>query len=320
MNSFVSVSPSLPSARSPPPFPCQMSLENDPDNTISPDPSPPAKRPVGGSTRKRSTIFQFSQACSTGRGSLLVFSHSATSSLSSSSIPSSSPPWGLLSTLSSSPSSGGFSGNPFLFLSSLANRSFLAFALAFSVALKVSMPVMNPFSGLARRRRASLHFRKASGAGSLYSTPNLAARARALDRSFSYSVRSSASVGTTPPKVRSPLPPYSVSMTLTNFPPSSMGTPSSPKWGGIDITATLRTLTSRALRCSAELPIPTYFAASTPDLSMSYMLSSMVPTQRLPGTLPTPALSLPPCSTIQYGTHASSAHTREGTVVSTHSW
>mmetsp|Transcript_27426 Transcript_27426/g.49889 ORF Transcript_27426/g.49889 Transcript_27426/m.49889 type:complete len:204 (+) Transcript_27426:1702-2313(+) len=195
---------------SPPPLPCHTSFEKEPDRMISPlaDPSSPtpAKRPAGGSTRNRSTSFQFSQACSMGSGSLLVFSHSATSSTpSSSSIPSSpSPPWGFIPSLSivlSPPPSmvGSSSGNPFLFLSSLLNRSFLASALAFSVELNVSIPVMNPRSGLARRRRASLHFKKASGGGSLYSTPNLAARARALVRSFSYSARSSASLGIMPP-------------------------------------------------------------------------------------------------------------------------
>mmetsp|Transcript_20603 Transcript_20603/g.31801 ORF Transcript_20603/g.31801 Transcript_20603/m.31801 type:complete len:239 (-) Transcript_20603:139-855(-) len=173
------------------------------DNTISPEVFPFDKRFPGGSARNLLTTFQFSHACSIGSGSFFVFSHSATSSTPSSSSmapspPSLSLPSLLLSVLSSS--------NPFLFRSSFAKRSFLASALAFSAALNVSIPVINPRSGLARRRRASLHFKKASGAGSLYSIPNLAARAFALARSFSYSANNSASVATDSPPPPPPPP------------------------------------------------------------------------------------------------------------------
>mmetsp|Transcript_11908 Transcript_11908/g.18266 ORF Transcript_11908/g.18266 Transcript_11908/m.18266 type:complete len:215 (-) Transcript_11908:141-785(-) len=197
------------------------------DNTISPEVLPLDKIFPGGSARNFLTNFQFSHACSIGSGSFFVFSHSATSSTPSSSsmAPSLSLPSLLLLLLLSALSSS----NPFLFRSSFAKRSFLASALAFSAALNVSIPVINPRSGLARRRRASLHFKKASGAGSLYSIPNLAARAFALARSFSYSANNSASVATNPP------PPllfllfaYCMSKMLTKADCASIGTPSKP--------------------------------------------------------------------------------------------
>ena len=277
--------------------------------TTSVSPSPLVKSPGGGSTRNRFTNFQFSQACSIGSGSFFAFSHSAT--LSSSSSMASSP--------SSPPSSSiSSSSNPFLLRSSLANLSFLAVALAFSSLLKVSMPVIKPRSGLARNRRASLHFRNASGAGSLYSIPNLAARAFAFVRSFSYSANNSASVGMSPPP---PLDcaPYPNSRMLIILPPSSIGIPSKPKCDGIPITTTLRTRASLAFLCKAELPMPIYLTASTPLRNISYILSSNTPIQFLPGQLPTPADNFPPCNIIQYDIHFSSLHTREGNVTSTHS-
>mmetsp|Transcript_18633 Transcript_18633/g.37609 ORF Transcript_18633/g.37609 Transcript_18633/m.37609 type:complete len:282 (+) Transcript_18633:944-1789(+) len=271
------------------------------DNTISPEVFPFDKRFPGGSARNLLTNFQFSHACSIGSGSFFVFSHSATSSTPSSSSMAPSPPslslpsLLLLSVLSSS--------NPFLFRSSFAKRSFLASALAFSAALNVSIPVINPRSGLARRRRASLHFKKASGAGSLYSMPNLAARAFALARSFSYSANNSASVATDPPPPPPPLPlllvTFSISKMLTNADCASIGTPSNPNRPGIDMTTTFLTLKSLAFLFNAEFPTPTYLTASTPDLNILYILSSKDPITFFPTHLPTPALRVPFCKHIQ---------------------